>query len=107
MAHVDRAFVQKVFNIPKRKRKTDIQHHRQADDLGAGLKVFKGDRLGHSQTLATDLPRSSKVNLTRPFRMLRLADVRRDLFAAKAGKATVTEISQNHGFTNTGRFASE
>ena len=34
VADIDAAFVQKIFDIPKRKRKPDVHHHRQADDLG-------------------------------------------------------------------------
>ncbi|WP_328823205.1 hypothetical protein [Sulfitobacter sediminilitoris] len=51
MADVDPAFVQQIFDVPKRKRKTNIQHYRQADDLGAGFEVFERGWLGHSQTL--------------------------------------------------------
>jgi hypothetical protein len=34
IADVEAALVQKIFNIAKRMREPDIEHHRQADDLG-------------------------------------------------------------------------
>ncbi len=40
--------VQQIFDIPKRKRETDVQHHCKADDFGAGFEVFEGGRCGHS-----------------------------------------------------------
>ena len=39
MADIDAAFVQQIFHISKRKRKPDVHHHRQADDLRARLEV--------------------------------------------------------------------
>ena len=39
MADVDATFVQKVFDVSKRKRKTDIHHNSQTDDVWASLKV--------------------------------------------------------------------
>jgi hypothetical protein len=41
VAHVDAALFQKILNISerKRKRKLDVQHHCQADDLGARLEI--------------------------------------------------------------------
>ncbi len=51
MANVDAALVQKVLDIPERKRKPDIHHHRQADDLGARLEVAKGAVFCHPATL--------------------------------------------------------
>jgi hypothetical protein len=41
MAHVDNSLVQQVFDFSERKRKSDMQHHRQADDLGAAMKALK------------------------------------------------------------------
>ena len=43
--------MQQIFDMPKRERETDVQHQRQADDLGAGLKVFERGRSGHGQKL--------------------------------------------------------
>ncbi len=51
MADVDASLVQQIFDITKRKRKPDVQHHRQADDLGTGLEILESGRFGHSQTL--------------------------------------------------------
>ena len=41
MAHVDAALVGQILYIPKRKRGTNVQHHRQADDLGARLEILE------------------------------------------------------------------
>jgi hypothetical protein len=38
MADIDAAFMQKILYIPERKRKPNIHHHGQTDDLGARLK---------------------------------------------------------------------
>ena len=40
-ADVDAAFVQKVFDIPQRERKSDVQHDRQANNLGTAVKVLE------------------------------------------------------------------
>jgi hypothetical protein len=42
VAYPDTAPVQQIFDIPERDREPDIQHHCQADDLGAGLEVLEG-----------------------------------------------------------------
>jgi hypothetical protein len=39
MADLNAAFLQKIFHVTKRKRKTSVQHHRQADNLRARFKV--------------------------------------------------------------------
>mgnify|MGYP004007052857 FL=1 len=39
MADVDATFVEQIFDLPQRKRKPDIHHHGQADDLGGGLEI--------------------------------------------------------------------
>jgi hypothetical protein len=41
MANIDAAFMQKILHIPKRKRETDVEHHRQTDDFGTGFEVAK------------------------------------------------------------------
>jgi len=51
MADVDAAFVQKIFDIPKRKRKPDVHHHRQADHLRAGFEVAKWAAICHPPKL--------------------------------------------------------
>jgi hypothetical protein len=38
MAHIDTAFVEQIFDISKRKRKSDVKHNGQPDDLGLVLK---------------------------------------------------------------------
>ncbi len=38
---IDASLVQQVFNISKRKRKTDIHHHSEADDFRRRLEVAK------------------------------------------------------------------
>ncbi len=51
MAHVDASLVQQIFDISKRERETDVQHHRKADDLGTGFEVLERGRFGHGQKL--------------------------------------------------------
>ncbi len=41
MADFDPALVQQIFDIPQRKWKPDVQHHRKTDDLGTGLEVLE------------------------------------------------------------------
>ena len=48
MADIDPAFMQQIFDIPKRERKSDVQHHRKADNLWTGFEVLEGGRFGHS-----------------------------------------------------------
>jgi len=38
VANINAAFVQKILHVPKRKRKPDVHHYREADHLRAGLK---------------------------------------------------------------------
>ena len=42
------SFMQQVFYISKRERKSHIQHHCKLDDLRAGFEIAKGYRIGHS-----------------------------------------------------------
>ena len=51
MADVDAAFVQKILHVPKRKRKLDVRHHRQADHLRAGFGVAKWAAFWHPPKL--------------------------------------------------------
>jgi hypothetical protein len=51
MADVDAAFVLKILDIPERKRKPNIHHYGQTDDLGARLKVAKGAAFCHPTKL--------------------------------------------------------
>ena len=50
MANINTAFVQQIFHISKRKRKPNIHHQSQTDDLWARLKVAKR-RFCHPQML--------------------------------------------------------
>ena len=56
-AHIDTALVKQILHVAKRKREPDVQHHRQPDDLAAGLKLLERVRLGLAETLASALPR--------------------------------------------------
>ena len=49
MRDVDAALVEQVFNIPQRQRKTDIHHHREADDFGRSLEI--PERITHRKAL--------------------------------------------------------
>ena len=51
MVDLDAALMKQVFGIPQQERKPNIQHDRQADDLGIGFELFESGTLGHSQTL--------------------------------------------------------
>ena len=35
MADIDPSFMKQILNVPQRRRKSDIHHHREADHLGA------------------------------------------------------------------------
>ncbi len=47
MADDDAAIMQQVFDIAKRPWVADVQHHRKADDLSAGLEVTERGALGN------------------------------------------------------------
>ena len=51
VANVDAALVQQVFDISKRKWKSDVHHYRQANDLGRRFEISKWAWFGHGQTL--------------------------------------------------------
>jgi hypothetical protein len=59
MRDVDAALVQQILDIPQRQRVSNVHHHHQADDLGAGLEVPKDARVAHPVRLAA-LPVSGK-----------------------------------------------
>jgi hypothetical protein len=42
VTNIDAAFMEQVFYIAKRKRKSDIHHHGKADNLGWCLEIVKG-----------------------------------------------------------------
>ncbi len=62
MADIDPALMEKVFDIPKRERKTNVHHHRKLDDFGRCLKVAERV-LGHPVMLP-----GSPDRLNQPFR---------------------------------------
>ncbi len=66
MADLDPAFVQQVPDVPQRQREVNIQHHCQANDLGAGLEITEGAGSGHVARLMPALPRSKPFPLTVP-----------------------------------------
>lgn len=51
VADIDTELVQRIFDISQRKWKTNVQHHRKADDLGTGFELLERRRSGHFQTL--------------------------------------------------------
>jgi hypothetical protein len=50
------ALVPQVFGVLQGKREPDVEHDRQADDLGAGLESLEWTVFGHLPTLASALP---------------------------------------------------
>jgi hypothetical protein len=52
MGDVDPAFMQRVLDIPQRKRVAHNHHHRAADDLGRGLEVPEDTGVAHPVRLA-------------------------------------------------------
>lgn len=51
MADVDAALVQQILDVSEREWKANLHHHRQADDLRAGLEVAKWRSFGHRWTV--------------------------------------------------------
>ena len=51
VADFDAALMQQVFDIPKRKWKSDVEHHRWADDLGARFEIPKWRAFYHPEKL--------------------------------------------------------
>ena len=66
IADVDAAFVQQILHVPKRKRKPNIHHDGQTDDLGARLKVAKGAAFCHPTKLISRPAASTSFLLTVP-----------------------------------------
>src|SRR5690606_41997206 len=54
MTDVDTPFMEKVFDVAKRKGKSDIHHHRQADDLRRRLEIAEGIICCHSRRVKND-----------------------------------------------------
>ena len=44
---LDTPLMQEILDVSKRQRKTNVEHHRQADDLGARLEVSERRAFGH------------------------------------------------------------
>ena len=44
MADIDPPFMKRVLNVPPRKRKSDMHHHREADNLGRAIDKRNGLR---------------------------------------------------------------
>ena len=51
MADVDPALVQQILDVPERKRKPNVQHHCEADDLGAAVKALEWVCFHHEDRL--------------------------------------------------------
>ncbi len=51
MGYDDTPLMQQVFNIPQRKRVSDVHHYRQADDLGRGLEIPEDAGVAHAVRL--------------------------------------------------------
>ena len=62
MADIDAAFVQQIFHIAKGQRETDIQHHRQADNLAARFEIAKWIRFGHPERLRNHPARLKQIS---------------------------------------------
>jgi hypothetical protein len=59
--------MQHIFHIAERQREANVQHHRQADDLGTGfLKYLNEAGLVIPKRYETALPGSSWFSLTLP-----------------------------------------
>lgn len=52
VADLDAPLLQVILDIAQRQREADVEHHRQTDDLGAGLEVAKRRAFGHALRLA-------------------------------------------------------
>jgi hypothetical protein len=61
MADFDTTLVQKVFDVAERKRKSNIKHHIQADDLRVGFKVAKWRAFCHPKRLGCCPARLKRV----------------------------------------------
>jgi hypothetical protein len=53
--------MKQVFDVAQRLRTTNVKHHRQADDLWAGLEEAEGGALGHAFRLAGHYNRLKKT----------------------------------------------
>jgi hypothetical protein len=51
VADFDATLMKEIFDIPQRKWKTNVEHHGQADDLGAGFEVLEWRAFCHPKRL--------------------------------------------------------
>ena len=61
VADVDAALVQQILNVSERKEKSNVRHHRQANDLRAAVKVLEGGAFCHGSTLRNPLARLKPI----------------------------------------------
>ncbi len=96
VAHVDASLVQQVFDIPKRERETNVQHHCKADDLGTGFEVLERGRIGHGQKLRdTPTPlKQSSSDKTRA-RNIRTEKTVKDLDLAQACILSISQTERS------------
>ena len=51
VADLDASLVREILHISKRQREPDVEHHRQANDLRAGLEIAKRGAFGRQKNL--------------------------------------------------------
>ena len=66
MTYINAPFMKKVFHITERKRKTDVQHYCQTDDLGARFEIENAECFVIQRRYKLTLPASSQFALTAP-----------------------------------------
>jgi len=62
MADINPALVKQILDIPQRKRKSDVQHHRQADNLGRRFEVTEWAVFCHASRLLRHPARFNQVS---------------------------------------------
>jgi len=72
MANIDTPFVERIFDIPQRKRKADVHHDRELDDLMRRLEI--AERISRHAAMLRDLsyPFNRPLPLTMPVRGVRI-----------------------------------
>ena len=63
VADLDAPFVQQILNIPQRQREANVEHHRQADNLGTGFEVPERGGLDHTCKRAPAQPCGNESSL--------------------------------------------
>jgi hypothetical protein len=66
VTHIDAALMQQIFDISEGKRKPYVHHYRQADDLGAAMKVFEWIKFVILERYKPAPTGSSRIPLTKP-----------------------------------------